>query len=85
MKSRVLIVGYGVVGHNLAEEIKNLEPDIYDKYKTDVNTKKDIKYDITFICVDTPLMEDYSLDITEVINALNDNDSKIYVLKSFCF
>ena len=32
MKS-VLIVGYGVVGKNLHDELKILEPDIYDKYK----------------------------------------------------
>lgn len=80
----VLIVGYGVVGHNLSEEIKSLNPDIYDKYKTDYNTKKDIKYDITFICVDTPLLDNYSLDVKEVKNAINDNDSEIYVIKSTC-
>lgn len=80
----VLIIGYGVVGHNLSEEIKALKPDIYDKYKTEYNTKKDIKYDIAFICVDTPLLENYLLDITEVKNAINNNDSEIYVIKSTC-
>ena len=79
-----LIVGFGIVGHNLADEIKALQPDIYDKYKTDCNTKKDIKYDITFICVDTPLQEDYNLDTKEVKNAILENDSDIYVLKSTC-
>ncbi len=80
----ILIVGYGVVGHNLSKEISNLKPDIYDKYKTENNTKKDIKYDITFICVDTPLKDDYSLDINEVENVINDNNSEIYVIKSTC-
>lgn len=80
----ILIVGYGIVGHNLANEIKNLNPDIYDKYKIEHNTKKDITYDVAFICVDTPLKEDYSLDITEVRNAIKDNDSEIYVIKSTC-
>ena len=84
MKDKVLIVGYGIVGHNLAEEIKKVEPDIYDKYKTEFNTKKEQKYDITFICVDTPLTENNDLDITEVRNALYENDSEIYVLKSTC-
>lgn len=80
----VLIVGYGIVGHNLSKEISNLKPDIYDKYKTESNTKKDIKYDFAFICVDTPLMEDYSLDIMQVRNAIKDNDADIYIIKSTC-
>lgn len=80
----VLIVGYGIVGHNLEKELEKLNPDIYDKYKKEFNTRKNIKYDICFICVDTPLMQDYSLDITEVKNAINENDSEIYVLKSTC-
>ena len=84
MKPNVLIVGYGVVGHNLKEEIKNLNPDIYDKYKTEDNTKRDIHYDIAFICVDTPLVNDYDLDIREVEGALEETDSEIYVIKSTC-
>lgn len=80
----VLIVGYGVVGHNLAEEIKNLKPDIYDKYKSEVDTKRHLKYDIAFICVDTPLDEDFNLDISEVKNAINETDSEVYVIKSTC-
>lgn len=81
---QVLIIGYGIVGHNLAQEIKNLEPDIYDKYKIESNTKKDIKYDLAFVCVDTPLLPDYQLDITEVKNAILENESEIYILKSTC-
>ena len=81
---RVLIIGYGIVGHNLAQEIKNLEPDIYDKYKIESNTKKDIKYDLAFVCVDTPLLPDYQLNITEVKNAILENESEIYILKSTC-
>ena len=79
-----LIVGYGIVGHNLREEIKRLNPDIYDKYNPENNTKKNIKYDLTFICVDTPLTENYLLDITEVRNAINENNSELYVIKSTC-
>lgn len=79
-----LIVGFGVVGNNLYKELYQLHPDIYDKYKIESNTKKDIKYNITFICVDTPLLEDCSLDTTEVKNAINENDSEIYVIKSTC-
>lgn len=82
--NNILIIGFGIVGHNLAQEIKTLEPDIYDKYKIESNTKKDIKYDLAFICVDTPLLPDYQLDITEVKNAILENESEIYILKSTC-
>lgn len=81
---KILIVGYGVVGHNLAKEIRNLKPDIYDKLKTNANTKRNIKYNIAFVCVDTPLLESNNLDIEEVKNAINENDSEIYVVKSTC-
>ena len=82
--NKTLIIGYGVVGCNLSKEIQQLKPDIYDKYKIDKNTKQDIKYDIAFICVDTPLTENNELDITEVKNAILENDSEIYVIKSTC-
>lgn len=83
MKSNILIVGYGVVGKNLCKEILDLHPDIYDKYYKEFNSKRKVKYDIAFICVDTPLV-DGSLDITEVRNAIQENDSEIYVIKSTC-
>lgn len=80
MKS-VLIIGYGIVGHNLAEEIKDLNLDIIDKYKPELNKYGRSNYDIGFICVDTPLKENM-LDITEVENAIEENDCDIYVIKS---
>ena len=52
---KVLIIGYGTVGHNLAVELSALQPDIYDKYKPDENTRLDgERYDAAFVCVDTP-------------------------------
>lgn len=82
MKS-VLIVGYGVVGHNLAKEIEKLNPDIYDKYKTEYNTKRSIKYDFCFICVDTPYINsDNVCDTSQLELALQENDADIYVIKS---
>lgn len=77
----VLIVGYGIVGHNLAKGIERLEPEIYDKYKEkDTRTKE--KYDLCIICVDTPLNEEFLCDTTEVENALNEHDADVYVIKS---
>jgi UDPglucose 6-dehydrogenase len=82
MKS-VLIVGYGTVGHNLEAEIKKVKPHIYDKYKTQSNTKENKKYDFAFICVDTPyISEEVPCDTKEVINAIKENDATIYVIKS---
>ncbi len=81
--NNILIIGYGVVGHNLAEELKDINPDIIDKYKPEVNTKRNIKYDIGFICVDTPLMGGL-VNIIEVKNAILENDCDIYCIKSTC-
>ena len=78
----VLIVGYGVVGHNLAKELEKLNPDIYDKFKTENNTKRDIVYDFAFICVDTPFNDKGDCDISAVIDALNETKAKVIVIKS---
>lgn len=80
--SDVLIVGFGVVGRNLSVEIGKLNPDIYDKYKPDVNTKQEKHYDVAFICVDTPYTPSSFCDRSEVLNAINENDADIYVIKS---
>lgn len=77
----VLIIGYGVVGKNLAAEIGKLNPDIYDKYKTEHNSKKSGTYSIGFICVDTPLVNGIC-DTSAVEYALAENDCEIYVMKS---
>lgn len=77
-----LIIGYGIVGHNLQKELIRLKPDIYDKYKPEFNTKRNIKYDFAFICVDTPVTEDSYCDISQVRNALMDNNADIYIIKS---
>lgn len=81
-KPEILIVGYGVVGHNLHKELEHLAPDIYDKFKPEHNTKKHIKYDFCFICVDTPYTSKIPCDISQVEAALEENDAKYYVIKS---
>ncbi|MBQ6127110.1 hypothetical protein IJI69_00470 [Candidatus Saccharibacteria bacterium] len=81
---KILIVGYGTVGKNLHKELKGLNIDVYDKYKTENNTKKDgEKYDIAIICVDTPYVDKKNVcDISQVRNALGENDADIYIIKS---
>ena len=81
MNKRILIIGYGVVGSNLGAELKRFCPDFIDKYKG-VDTRRHTKHDIAFVCVDTPKTESSDCDITEVRNAINENDSDIYVIKS---
>ena len=82
MMKNVLIMGYGIVGHNLADEIKDIKPDIVDKYKNEYNSIRNIHYDLGFICVDTPLNEDGVLDISSVIDCLYEYDCEIYCIKS---
>ena len=75
-----IIIGYGVVGHNLKEELAKLQPDVYDKY-LNIGTNEGF-HDVAFICVPTPLKENGTLDMTEVFNAIYDNEADIYVIKS---
>lgn len=88
---KILIIGCGTVGKNLYKELEALNPEVYDKYtRTDsrrVSYDKEMHmvyphYDLAFICVDTPLTEDDSLDTIEVVNAIKENDADIYVIKS---
>lgn len=76
----ILIIGYGVVGHNLAKDIEKLQPDVYDiKYED----KRKPHYDFAFICVDTPYIDENNVcDLTQVKAALNDNNADIYIIKS---
>lgn len=78
----VLIIGYGVVGHNLEKELCELHPDHYDKYKDDSIKIDNHRYKIAFVCVDTPFSKECFCDITEVKNAIMENDAEIFIIKS---
>lgn len=82
LKYKVLIIGHGVVGHNLAEELKKLQPEIIDKYKNGEKHVSEGHYDVGFVCVPTPLMDNGFLDWQEVRNAIMENDCGLYVIKS---
>lgn len=77
---RTLIVGYGTVGRNLCEELGGLFPHVYDKNVPHLD-ERDGRYDVAFVCVDTPLA-DGRLDVTEVRNAILENDADVFVVKS---
>ena len=78
MKS-VLIIGYGVVGHNLAEDLKKLQPDIYD-IKLEDHRKP--HYNFAFVCIDTPHMDEIDAPIDDLIDVINSNNADIFIIKS---
>lgn len=80
----ILVIGCGVVGSNVKKVLdKAHNVDIVDKYKPELTTyDKNKIYDFAYICVDTPYNEINTCDITEVLNAVNDNKANYYVIKS---
>ena len=83
MKYDCLIIGYGVVGRNLKQELGKLQIEVYDKFKPEVCTKKKKRHSFGFVCVDTPL-KDGLVDITSVRDAIMENDCGVYIIKSTC-
>lgn len=77
----ILIVGCGTIGTKIYEEYKVLKPDRFDPYKN-LLEKRNIIYDIAFICVDTPMREDGTCDLTQVEQAINETQAYIIVLRS---
>ena len=78
-----LIIGHGLVGSHLHQEIQKVNPEVYDKYKEPYTVKKDKKYDFAFICVNTPYIDENNVcDISSVEEALVTNEADIYIIKS---
>lgn len=75
----ILIIGYGVVGHNLSEELKALSPDIYDIKLKD---RRKSHYDFAFVCIDTPHMDEIDAPIDDLIDVINSNNADIFIIKS---
>ena len=83
MNKKVLIIGSGIVGGNLKNEIGCLNPDVYDKYKPEKCTKSSDYYDFAFVCVPTDYKgKENPCDITEVRNAILENEAGLYIVKS---
>lgn len=83
MNKTVLIIGYGVVGHNLAEELSALDPDIYDIKFEDFEDKRKAHYDFAFVCIDTKRMDTLEAPIDDIVSAINENgNADVYIIKS---
>ena len=77
--SRVLIIGKGVVGTNLGQEISALSPEYVDPPKGIY--PKEMRHDYGFVCVDTPLKDGF-LNTKTVEEAIAENDCEMYIIKS---
>ena len=85
---KIGIIGYGFVGKALAaglnEDVSLLKID--PKLNTNINDLIDFKPNAIFICVPTPMYEDFSQDISilkDVIEKLNDlNLQSLIIIKS---
>lgn len=77
---RILIVGVGNIGSILYGEYAKLSPDRYDPAKGFL--EKSGRYDIAFICVDTPMNSDGSCDTSQVETALSETDADLFVIRS---
>lgn len=80
-KMNILIIGYGVVGHNLHEELKDLNPDIYDIKYPELDLRKD-HYDFAFVCIDTKKMDTVDAPIDDLVDAIKNNNADIFIVKS---
>ena len=76
---RTLIVGHGVVGTNLGAELSALRPEFRDKRRGEEASGH---FDLAFVCVDTPATPETPCDVSEVWNAVTENDADTYVIKS---
>lgn len=86
---KILIVGYGVTGYNLHNELIGLSPDLFDiNKKIKLPARQHSEYDFIFICVDTPYIDtDNPCDITQVENAINEwkpylTTGGVFIIKS---
>ncbi|MCL1866785.1 MAG: hypothetical protein FWF82_05190, partial [Oscillospiraceae bacterium] len=80
--SDILIAGYGVIGKYQYNELKSLNPDIYDKYIPEYTSAINNRYKVAFVCVPTEMSADGSADISIVEEAVAAIDAEIIVIKS---
>ena len=77
---RTLIVGIGNIGSRLYKEYSAIKPHRYDPAKG--YDEKDGKYDLAFICVDTPMLPDGQCGLRQVEAAIAETEADTIVLRS---
>jgi len=77
--SKILIIGYGIVGQNIHKIFT--DADIYDPDKCE-GVLKNITYDFAFICVPTPKKENGECDYSIVEEVIKKHKVKIFIIKS---
>lgn len=90
MEEKILIVGYGITGKNLHKEISVLNPDVTDITFTDkyLGEKKHESYDLIFVCVDTPYVNEKNpCDVSAIKNVICEwrdklDNGGVFVIKS---
>jgi len=76
----ILIIGYGIVGHNMHKEFPEADIHDPDKRRCMIPSKK---YDIGFVCVPTPKNKDDSCDTSIVETVIrNINNVKVFCIRS---
>lgn len=84
MEPKILIIGVGKVGTLVFGELNPLRPRTYDKYKPKASSyspKKKERFDVAFICVDTPATPQALCDLEAVEDCFR-HDADVYVIKS---
>ena len=78
----ILIVGFGELGKRLYNELKIPNIDIRDPYIPEYCNYDNKPYNVAFVCVPTPTLDDGSVDISHVEDAVKNTRARIIVIKS---
>ena len=80
--TNVLILGYGNIGKHIYDELKTMNPYIYDPNIPQYNNYPKINIDIAFVCVPTDSQADGSCDTSIVEKTIKKCNAEIIVIKS---
>jgi UDPglucose 6-dehydrogenase len=78
----VLVMGYGVVGKALMAELSVLKPAVYDPKYAEYEVMPPGRFDVAFLCVQTPMCADGSADVSFVEKAVSAVSADVVVIKS---
>jgi len=78
----ILIIGYGNIGKHVFEELRPLNPYIYDPNIVQYQKMPNIDFDAAFICVPTDSLADGSCDTSIVESSVKKCNAQIIVIKS---